>query len=58
LILSIFILSSFISLLIMFFVSLWCLCSASIDSIISSYAFSNSLFLLSLNFLSVSCTFC
>jgi predicted membrane protein len=45
------------SLLIIFFVSLWCLYSASIISFISSCAFSNSPFLLSWNFLSVSCTF-
>jgi hypothetical protein len=44
---SIFALSSFISLLIVFFVSLWCLYSASMVSFISSCAFSNSLFLLS-----------
>jgi hypothetical protein len=57
LILSIFILSSFICLFIVFFVSLWCLYSACMVSFICSYAFSNSLFLLSWNFLSVFCTF-
>jgi hypothetical protein len=39
------------------FVSLWCLYSASMVSFISSCSFSNSLFLLSWNFLSVYCTF-
>jgi hypothetical protein len=55
--LSIFVLSSFICLFIMFSLSLWCLYSTSMVSFISSFAFSNSLFLLSWNFLSVSCTF-
>jgi hypothetical protein len=41
----------------MFFVSLWCLYSASTVYFICSCAFSNSLFLLSWNFLHVSCTF-
>jgi hypothetical protein len=57
LILSIFILSSFISQFMVFFVSLWCLYRASIVSFICSCAFSYSLFLLFWNFLSVSCTF-
>jgi hypothetical protein len=57
LILCIFVLSSFICLFIVFFISLWCLYSASIVSFICYCAFSNSLFLLSYNFLSVSCTF-
>jgi hypothetical protein len=55
--LSIFVLSSFISVFMVLFVSLCCLFSASMVSFICSCAFSNSLYLLSWNFFCVSYTF-
>jgi hypothetical protein len=57
LILSIFILNSFISLFMVFSVSLWCLFRAVMISLICFCVFSYSLFLLSWNFLSASYTF-
>jgi hypothetical protein len=57
LILSIFIFNSFISLFIVFSVTLWCLFRAPMISFICSCVVSYSLFLFYWNFLSASCTF-
>jgi hypothetical protein len=57
LILSIFVFTSFISVFIVFSVSLWCLFRAPMSSFICFCVFSYSLFLLSWNFLSASYTF-
>jgi hypothetical protein len=57
LILSTFILNSFISLFMVCSVSFWCLFRTSMVSFICYCTFSYSLFLLTQNFLSVSCTF-
>jgi hypothetical protein len=57
LMLSIFFLNSLISLFMVLSVSVWCLFRAPTNSFICVCVFSNSLFLLSWNFLSVSSTF-
>jgi hypothetical protein len=57
LILSIFALNSFISLIVVFCVSLWHLFRAPMSSFICFCVFSYSLFFLSWNYLSASCTF-